>query len=325
MRTLERALRTFIMNAAGFSIGVLNNTILKNTITVFVYHDVSNDPKEFSILYNLNVPPDIFDFQISFIKNNFNVISPDDLLHSKIPQKAALVTFDDGFQSYFKSAVPLLEKYEIPSILFLNMEPITVKGAIFWSGLITYLCEKEKDFNKYIEDVFPERINKESHFLAYTRKMVDSYITKTGKSFDKEISDFVGKFATEEDLYKASDSPFVFYGNHLFNHDVPLLLSDSEFLESYSKNAIELKRFPNYRDVFSFPYGQPGTCYSEKQVKLLFDNGVKKVFSSSGFINHNVFSLHLERIPLASFHNSPEKIWFQICQKSLRKSLGILN
>ena len=138
---LKKSLKPVISGFVGMLCGIANDIVLKKTLTIFVYHDISDDPSEFSCTFNLNVYPKVFDYQISFIKDNFNIISPDDLLKGKIPSKAALVTFDDGFRSYFRNAVPILEKYKVPSIIFLNMEP--VKGSVFWSGLITYLCEKE--------------------------------------------------------------------------------------------------------------------------------------------------------------------------------------
>lgn len=321
--TLKRkVLKPLVMSAAGLIFKITDNHSLERSLTVFVYHDVTDYPSEFSRQFSLNVNPSVFEYQINFIKSKFNIISPDDLLSHRIPPKAALVTFDDGFHSYFKNAVPILEKYKVPSTLFLNMEP--VRGGIFWSGLITYLCEKEDDFKKYTKKSLPEKVHEVPLFLRCSREIIESFISETGKSFEKEVSVFVGEFATEEDLRDASGSPFIFYGNHLFNHYVPLLLSDGEFLESYSKNAVELKRFPNYRNVFSFPFGQPGTCYSYDQVKLLFANGVKKIFSSSGFINPDILSPYLDRVSLTSFHSSPARIWFQVCQKSFRKRLGIL-
>lgn len=293
--------------------------VLKNALSIFVYHDISDEPREFSRTYQLNVPPALFDYQIRFIKNHFNIISPDDLLESRIPPKAALITFDDGFRSFFTDAVPVLEKHKVPTIIFLNME--VVKGKIFWSGLITYLCEKKEDFREYLKSSLSKKTNRKPLFLSCRRNLVDSYIKKTGESFEEEVSRFVGEFATEKDLVEASLSPFVFYGNHLFNHYVPLLMSDDELMESFVKNIDELKKYPNYRDMFSLPFGQPGSCFSERQVDLLLKNGAKKVFRSSATINYDTTASYLDRISLTSYHNSSEKIWFQIFQHRLRISL----
>ena len=177
---VKKFLRLSLVNFAGLLFGISKDIFLNRTLTVFVYHDVSDNPSEFSLKYNLNVCPEIFEHQINFIKNNFNIISSDDLLEARIPPKAALITFDDGFRSYFKNAVPILKKYSVPSIIFLNMEP--VEGAIFWSGLITYLCERKEDFRDYLKSNLLERTTpKKPLFLYCSRNLVDSYIKKAGE------------------------------------------------------------------------------------------------------------------------------------------------
>ena len=45
----------------------------KNRLTIFCYHDVSNNPSEFSHSHDLNVPPSIFEYQIGYINKKFNV------------------------------------------------------------------------------------------------------------------------------------------------------------------------------------------------------------------------------------------------------------
>ena len=146
---LKKTFKQFAYSLGGHLCGIANKFVSNKSLTVFVFHDVTDEPSEFSSLYHLNVTPKLFDFQIQFIKKNFNIVGPDDLLQSSIPPKAALITFDDGFRNYFTHAVPILKIYEVPSIIFLNMEPI--KGTIFWSGLITYLCEKRQDFRDYLK------------------------------------------------------------------------------------------------------------------------------------------------------------------------------
>ncbi|MCR4322383.1 MAG: polysaccharide deacetylase family protein [Candidatus Brocadiaceae bacterium] len=320
----RKFLKLFLSNSVGLLFRIVNNLFLAKTLTVFVYHDVSDNPSECSRTYNLNVPLEVFNYQINFIRKNFNVISPADLLESRIPSKAALITFDDGFQSYFKNALPILEKHNVPSIIFLNMGHI--RGTVFWPGLIIYLCEKRKDFREYVKNAIPVKDNKmKPLFLYCSRNLVDSYIERTGESFEGNVAEFVGEIATEEDLIGAAENPMVFYGNHLLNHDIPALMSDEELLKSYLQNADFLKRYLNYRDMFSFPFGQPGTCYNEPQVRLILESGAKKVFSSTGRINRNISSLCLDRIALTSFNESPAKIWFQVFRKSFRKRLGILS
>ncbi len=300
----------------------MNNAVLKDALTVFVYHDVSDNPSEFCSSYDLSVSSEIFEYQIKFIRDHFNVIGPDDLLAQGIPSRAALITFDDGLRSYFTTAIPLLEKYHMPSIIFLNAEP--VKGGLFWSGLITYLCKKES-FVEYVEKRNGSSDSASPLFLSCDRELVKTYLRESGEPVEHTVREYVGEFAFESDLAEASGNPLVYFGNHLYNHDVPLLLSDEELLASYMENETALKKYSNYRNMFSFPFGQPETCFSESQVSLLLHNGADKVFSSIGSINADSSSSYLHRIPLNSFNRTPARIWFQIYNRTLRKQLKILN
>lgn len=303
-------------------IGLFHNYFVRNALTVFLYHDVSDNPSEFSETYNLNVPPEVFDYQISFIKNNFNLINPDELLELRIPPKAALITFDDGLKSFFKNAVPILERHGVPAIVFLNMEPIM--GKVFWSGLITYLCEKREDFVRFLKEKSSLPQSLSPLYLHCSRETIESYLASSGKQledFEDEVGKFVGEFATEEDLAQAARKQNVFFGNHLFNHYVPILMSDEALVKSYLENRNALEKYPNYRDIFSFPFGQPNTCFTGEQIKLLLQNKAKKVFSGYPLINLDVTSSYLHRIPLTSSHTSSARIWYQILQPSLRLRL----
>tara|TARA_Y100001934_G_C12383283_1_gene793917 strand:- start:660 stop:1592 length:933 start_codon:yes stop_codon:yes gene_type:complete len=290
--------------------------LTKNKLTIFCYHDVSNSPGEFSEKYNLNVSPNIFEYQIKFIKENFNVISPDDLLANKIPKHAALITFDDGYKSYFESAIPLLKKYNLPSLIFLNMAP--VNGDIFLSGLVTYLCDKSSDFRNHIFLNAKCDLDKKPLHLYCSREIVNSFIELKGDTFRDEVENFVGDFATKKDLELQSSNDLVFFGNHLYNHDVSLLLSDEELLESFNRNQNELKKYPCSRNLFAFPFGQPETCFSKRQIDLLICNGALKVFSSYPLVNARDNDQYLHRIPLTRFNNTKSRIWFKILRKSFK-------
>ena len=301
--------------------GILQRFMLKDSLTIFCYHDVSNNPNEFSRNFNLNVPPDLFDFQIRFIKKNFNIISPDDLLTQSLPPKAALITFDDGFQSYFRNAIPILEANHVPSLIFLNSEPI--QGGVFWSGLVTYLTEKNEDFRKYLLKQPGNDNASLPLFLLCSRQTVDAFLKEADIDVKEKISEFVGDFADEGDLEAIAENGLVTFGNHLYNHYVPNQMSDEEFLTQYEKNRSFLRVYPNYRDLFSFPFGQPESCFSDKHIDLLKDTGVKRVFYSSGKVNYRSSLYSLDRIALTSAQNTYSKIWFKIILAHFLR--GIIN
>jgi hypothetical protein len=97
----KKIVKPFAEFLLGSVLGMAQMKILKNKLTVFCYHDITNTPSDFSRENSLNVPPEVFNFQIEHIKRNFNVIGPKQLLEPSIPSNAALLTFDDGFKSFF--------------------------------------------------------------------------------------------------------------------------------------------------------------------------------------------------------------------------------
>jgi len=316
LKPFSRPIKAGLAKPVSFYYSRIRPDVLDHELTVFVYHDVTDEPSEFSRTYELNVPVALFDRQLTFIKNAFNVISPVDLLESRIPQRATLITFDDGFHSFFENAIPILEKHRIPCIIFLNMGAI--KGEMFWSGLITYLCEKRPDFVSYLKRHLTPNLMKFPLYLSCSAELVNSYLTETGEDLSRRVSTFVGEFEREEGLKQAATKDLICYGNHLFNHYVPSLMSDEELLKSFGRNLEELGKYPNYINMFSFPFGQPGRCFSQRQVDLLLDNGVKKVFSSSGTINYEPTASYLDRIALTSWHNSSDRMFFQIFRHRLK-------
>jgi hypothetical protein len=311
LKKLKKLLRPCAEFGLGTVLGMAQKKILGNSLTVFCYHDVSNNPSEFSRENSLNVPPDIFNFQIAHIKKSFNVIEPKQLLDQSLPSNAALVTFDDGFKSFFNNAVPILEEHKVPAIIFLNMGPI--RGEIYWSGLIVYLCKRRPKFVEYLKTKLKFEEDKTSLFLSCSRRLVEKYLEHNNEDFHEEVSYYVGQFANEKDLECFSTNSYVYYGNHSYTHYVSGLMKDSELLEDIEKNTKYLRKYGNYLDFFAFPFGQPESTFTESQVSLLLKEGIKKVFySSASSLNTLPLKPLLDRIPLSSDDVSSAKIKYKV-------------
>lgn len=63
-----------------------------------------------------------FENTISYIQDRYHVISPDDFHMKKfVPEKInVLITFDDGYKSWVTQVLPILEKYRIQGLFFIN-------------------------------------------------------------------------------------------------------------------------------------------------------------------------------------------------------------
>ena len=267
----------------GFGRSGLMNRSMKDALSIFLYHEVSDSPSRFCEQYNLNITPKLFAKQMDFITNHFNMISPDQLLEGNYDTPAALITFDDGMPGYFREAVPIMARKGISSVIFLNMAPL--EGDIFWSGLITYLTECDTQFRNVLDNHFPRQKNVPG-FLLCNNKIVNDYIaTIDFSSLEIKVRSFYGLFANLKDLDSVRDNPLVFFGNHLHNHYNAIQLSDEELRQQYLLNDQKILKYSNGRSLFAYPFGQPGICFTMRQTELLRFFGAKAVFSSSGCIN----------------------------------------
>ncbi|MBI1766323.1 MAG: polysaccharide deacetylase family protein [Acidobacteria bacterium] len=87
---------------------------------ILFYHGVMeavSDP------WRLHLPPARFAEQLDIIKRHATVLRLDELVRGlnegKLPRRAVVITFDDGYANNLTHAKPLLEKYGVPATIFI--------------------------------------------------------------------------------------------------------------------------------------------------------------------------------------------------------------
>ena len=65
---------------------------------------------------DLSINIEIFENQIKYLANNFNIIDPFELMDieklKSTKEKKVLITFDDGYMDNLENALPILKKYK---------------------------------------------------------------------------------------------------------------------------------------------------------------------------------------------------------------------
>jgi len=290
---------------------ILQNTKLfkslcKRQLFVFNYHDVTPTPAKFSLDFDLNVSPNVFLNQISWIKKYFNVIAPHELMSGDYDLPAALITFDDGFQSAFKYAANILEKERLTGTVFMNME--VVEGEVSWSALLTYLWYYDKGFKDYIYKKYKVT---NLTFLSCSKEDTDEYLEYLGGGQEEILEKtkrYQGYFASKQEL-GCSDG--VFLGSHLYNHFNAVNLSKEALERQYKMNYQALCEYKNSMDLFSYPFGQPNSCYNADTHDILQLSGAKKIFSAYAYPNFSHNPLLIHRISMFNNINSEIDFRFQ--------------
>ena len=101
---------------------------------ILQYHHVSTDTPA-----STSISPEHFQNHISYLReNNFNIMRLEDVLNSlqsggQLPDKTAVITFDDAYQSIYTHAFPVLKEAKWPFTIFVSTGQVSAYSESFLS------------------------------------------------------------------------------------------------------------------------------------------------------------------------------------------------
>lgn len=260
---------------------------------VLLYHRVENLLDD----YNYQaVTPDNFRTHINFLKNNYRIITPDEIYKEvETDEDRIVITFDDGYYDFYTNATPILKEYNVPATLFISTENID-KPFENWTDNILRIIFSEHCGSISIVD---EKINNEwnvstpkekkafyqdirKHFLQmdkkdrdrYTRVLEDWANVKHEGRIDRRI-------LRSDEIYNLSREKLITLGSHTCSHPSLRCLEEEEQIKEIveSKEVLE-EIIKKEIEIFSYPFGSRDH-YSDKTVEIVKDAGYKMAFSVS--------------------------------------------
>lgn len=113
------------------------NWINRNKLLVVTYHGIYDGPKETGSFPDTFVHRDDLKSQLQEIKRRFRIVSPDNLRaaieqKSPLPPYSALITFDDGYESFYRLAFPVLQSLGIRTIVFIPTQYVENKKPFYY-------------------------------------------------------------------------------------------------------------------------------------------------------------------------------------------------
>lgn len=119
----------------------LRSYIARNSL-VLLYHrvaDLDTDP------FSLSVTPDNFSEQMKVLRKVCNPISlrelSEGLRNQRIKRRSVVVSFDDGYADNLHNAKPILERYEIPAVVFVIAGSVGAQNEFWWDELDRILLQ----------------------------------------------------------------------------------------------------------------------------------------------------------------------------------------
>lgn len=111
------------------------------SLLVIAYHYLENESKYSGGIYPTG--PDRFELQLRTMKDRgYTFLSEDDLVtildgRKSMPEKGALITFDDGLISHYETALPILQKHQVHGIF--SIPTAHLAGEAYVTHKVHYL------------------------------------------------------------------------------------------------------------------------------------------------------------------------------------------
>ncbi len=267
--------------------GNLRRKISKSQVIILVYHRIGPVTDKWSI--NPMLHHKLFEEQINYFSKNFEIISLNALSEmitkGTIPEKAVVITFDDGYKDNYEVAFPILKKYNAPATIFLATGAIEEK-KLFWWDLINYVLfhtdMKSIDIQGIgsyqlisNEDKIETGLNIQEKLKKMDNNKKESIIEELINLTDVNIPEKLGKnYILSWREIKRMEKKGIEFGSHTVNHPIltNVSLDEAKWEIINSKNCIEENLAT---EVKSFAY--PNGDYNAKILSLVENLG----FSSS--------------------------------------------
>lgn len=119
-----RKLLAYILLAATILTSPLVWTNSADNAVILLYHHVSSTTPA-----STSVTPSVFEQHLQHLADGYKVISLEQAVSAlkageRLPERAVVITFDDGYRNIYDNAHPLLLKYSMPYTIFINPQLI---------------------------------------------------------------------------------------------------------------------------------------------------------------------------------------------------------
>ena len=270
------------------------------------YHYVSSEEREGRAIFP--VSPRSLAAQLELLGRTYEFVSRDELVSAvagegALPERACVVTFDDGLRCQFELALPVLELLGVPAIFFVPGKPLA-EGRALTVHKIHALRERLDD-RALLErlEVSADAVDPalaEAHYrydtpeAARVKYLLNMALPPAERDeavdalFAKEFPD-EAEFCRE--LYMGTEEIAALRGSvgaHSYGHEPLTLLSATDLDRDLDRLGVLLEAAAGEPiRTFSYPHGTPGTV-DVRVARALAAHGFAAAFTMERALNRSL-------------------------------------
>lgn len=218
-------------------------------LTILAYHDIDC--------------PERFEQQIKYLAQKMRPVSLEDIIEAielkrELPKHAVLVTFDDGYRSVVDVALPTLQRYQVPGIVFV-VTALIGTDCPFWWDEIAWLVQQGAELDSFEALPTQTLIQKMKRLPEQKRALVLAELRQD------VVDIYFSQRQLRQDELTKLESVGIAVGNHTHTHPaLDSLDDDAVTREIETAHGYLTSILGHSPRAFAYPYG-----YVHKQVDSL--------------------------------------------------------
>jgi len=316
--------------ARATGIPALANWVNRRRLLVLSYHGVQDGSLRRDALPQTFVSVTDFARQLQAIRQRYHIIDAEALRSCLtggpgLPPQSALITFDDGYESFYRLAQPVLESLGIRTVVFVSTRYLEEQRP-FWFDFVWALvmnCEIERvrslAASLGLDGSLGERKALAMSALGKLKKMppdkrdatiqeMADHAEVKSPEYEKLLRLFLPM--TKDQIRTLSDRGVTF-GGHTHTHTILSVLPQAQAEEEIVINKKRLESITGKPcDLFAYPNGGPGD-FEEAHKKILRTQGFSAAFTlTQGRSNPRKDPMAISRLNVAP-EDTPESLLFR--------------
>ena len=276
-----------------FATSFLCKNFLHNPLSILIYHRVLSKK---DTMRPGEIIAEEFDCQMATVSEFFNVLPLPlaiDLLYSnKIPPRSLCITFDDGYADNYTTALPILQKYNLPATFFISSGYLN--GGCMWNDKVIESIRTTP--YRYLElpkigikeiNAFHLTNEHERHQSAQTLISYLKYLpfNKRSKAVEYIVQSASGVIPTnlmlsDNQLIELANSGMAI-GGHTITHPILSAVNDMQAEKEIRQGKLQLENIIGKKiDTFAYPNGIPHQDYETKHSHMAKEAGFKAAVST---------------------------------------------
>jgi peptidoglycan/xylan/chitin deacetylase (PgdA/CDA1 family) len=313
----------------------------KDDIRLVFYHGIGERTSPFMKYLDDEIPEDVFKHHLDYLLDKYTILSLENVIglieDNRIIKDKPIcsISFDDGLETVFTKAYPLLKERNIPFTVFLNTSVIG-NNNLLWLHLMSYLLNyyKPQNISKILNELIDVNLPKvpqdATNIIKWCRK---NYEYVSNKEILKRILHRFGldikKISNDGNMYLTWDQidemkcyNASFY-SHTHNHaPLNIFSNKSIVIDEIGTSLSIMKEHGNNSELFvSFPFGM-NVDYGKQAIEYAFALGHKYIVEVGNGINsyHRIIDKRiLSRVCLGNINKSKASLYSAIELRPLIK------